>query len=198
MPTGYTYAVGSGEVSTLRDFALRCARGMGACITMRDDALDKSIPERFVPSTEYHDERLVEARSLLSLTDSLSDAECSTRADADYAEAKSSFEKSVGEAKAENERYRSMLAHVNAWETEAEGIKSFMCQQLEVSISDYDYERDAPTLLTGSEWRVATRSRALRDIAYHEKGKAEEIERTERRNEWLQKLRDSLPPEVQP
>ena len=35
MPTGYTAAVCSGEITEIKDFALSCARAFGALITMR-------------------------------------------------------------------------------------------------------------------------------------------------------------------
>ena len=41
MPTGYTAIIEDKPGLTLREFALRCARGMGACIMQRDDNMDE-------------------------------------------------------------------------------------------------------------------------------------------------------------
>lgn len=194
MPTGYTAAVGEGKVTTLREFALQCARGMGACIMMRDEPWDAPIPERFEPSLEYHRDGLAKANLMLRDANTLTDAECEDRAQADFEAAMDRHEKYVSELAAQNDRYKAMLAAVEAWETEAEGIKDFMSEQLRISISDY--ETEAPKEKTAEEWREETRRKALWDIAYHEKQMVEEIHRTELRNIWLAALRRSLPAEA--
>ncbi len=193
MPTGYTAAVGTGEISTLKQFALSCARGMGACITMRDDPSDAPIPERFEPSTEYYEKNLEAAKTRLSDIDTLSETECDALAEEAHATRLAAHEQYEADRKAENDRYRDMLAAVRAWQTEAEGIKEFMSQQLEISISDY--LSPPPQKLNGPAWREETRLKALHDIAYHEKAMAEEVHRTEMRNLWLAALRRSLPAE---
>jgi hypothetical protein len=191
MPTGYTADVGEGKITTLREFALRCARGMGACVMMRDDPWDAPIPERFEPRFDYHTERLAEAKALLADTETLSDEECDARAQSEFEEQMASHEKWVSERKIENERYKAMLSAVEAWSTEAEGIKEFMAEQLRISI--HDWEPDQPQELTADQWRREMRAKALHDIAYHEKQIAEEFHRTEMRNLWLAALRRSLP-----
>lgn len=191
MPTGYTEAVGDGTITSLRDFALQCARGMGACVMMRDEPFDAPIPERFEPYLEYNQRELDKASALLRDTDTLTEDECEARAQADFEQAMAGHEKYVSEKNTENERYRAMLDAVSAWETEAEGIKDFMSEQLRISISDYQPE--APKEMTAEEWRAETRRKALWRVSYHEKQIAEEIHRTEMRNLWLAALRRSLP-----
>jgi hypothetical protein len=193
MPTGYTADVGEGKITTLRQFALRCARGMGACITMRDDPFDAQIPDKFKPDLSYHQERRDKAKAKLAELDHLSSAECEARAEAHHAESMASHEKYEAEKNLVNDRYRNMLAAVREWETEAEGIKDFMIQQLEISI--FDYPSMPPQKLTGEEWLKAEKSIALHDIAYHERAIAEEIHRVEMRNILLAALRRSLPAE---
>src|SRR5438309_7441629 len=70
MPTGYTADVGNGKVTDFATFALTCARGFGALITMRDDPMDAEIPDEF-PVDEYamrayiaDSERLNELRAM--------------------------------------------------------------------------------------------------------------------------------------
>lgn len=191
MPTGYTADIGEGKITTLREFALRCARGMGACVMMRDEPWDAQIPERFEPQLDYQQKELAKATALLNDTDTLSPEECELRAQSDFAVAMASHGKYVAEKVVENGRYRDMLTAVEAWQTEAEGIKDFMSEQLRISISDYQPE--TPKAMTGEEWRRETRNKALWSVAYHEKQIAEEIHRTEMRNIWLAALRRSLP-----
>lgn len=53
MANGYTYRVEDGEITSLRDFALFCARAFGAAITMRDEPLSTPLPKAFEPDNYY-------------------------------------------------------------------------------------------------------------------------------------------------
>lgn len=193
MPTGYTEDVGEGRITTLREFAMICARAFGACITMRDDSMDAQIPERFEPELGYYKDRLEEAQSLLSELDTISDAEAEIRAEAEFKENLADHEEYQARLNLQNQRYQTMLESVREWRTEAEGIRDFMIQQLDISI--HDYRSEPPIQLSGPEWLKKKRLSALRDIARYEKQIAEEIHRTEMRNLWLAALRRSLPVE---
>ncbi|OIN06131.1 hypothetical protein BFS86_19705 [Shewanella algae] len=192
MPTGYTAVVGDGKITTLREFALICARGMGACIMMRDEPWDAPIPERFEPQTKYHDDKLEEAKAVLETLPKLSEAECESRAVEEYKSTMASDAKYRAERELRNSRYRSMLDAVSSWHTDAEGIKEFMVEQLNISI-ERDYPSKSPVKLTGAEWREDRLKQAHHDVAYHERARGEEIWRTQERNRWLSDLRSSLP-----
>ncbi|MGY2995493.1 hypothetical protein [Mesorhizobium sp. URHB0026] len=191
MPTGYTAAVVDGSITTLRQFALQCARGMGACINMRDDAWDAPIPERFEPLTKFYDEGLAKAREVLATVPNYTPEMCENMAAAEWLEASDAHHKYESERIERNHRCLDMRAAVMDWQTEAEGIKEFMLQQLGVTLDDYPSE--PPKKMAGAEWRADKLAKAERDLAYHEKHRAEEIERTEARNRWLAALRASLP-----
>lgn len=45
MPTGYTSIIDDNENVTFKEYALRCARGFGALMHLRDESLDKEITE---------------------------------------------------------------------------------------------------------------------------------------------------------
>ena len=48
MPTGYTSKIYEGKENvTGKSFIMDCARGFGACISMRDESSDTPIPEEF-------------------------------------------------------------------------------------------------------------------------------------------------------
>ncbi len=192
MPTGYTHGVQTGETTTLEQFALLCARGMGACITMRDDSLNVPIPEQFQPS-EYSKKAVVKADMELGKVLAMTDDECEQEAMKEYLEAMDYYRKAKKERFEEERRYRSMLTKVQAWHTEAEGIREFMLEQLNSSIEfDCDYRPTEPTPMGGKEWRESTEKRLRDELAYHRKSYAEEVKRTNDRNEWLRKLRESL------
>lgn len=190
MPTGYTEAVGSGKITTLKQFALQCARGMGACITMRDEPWDATIPERFEPHTSHYDGQLAAARALLVELDGLSPEECAARAASDYQERLKSYEEYKRKRNEENGRYERMLAEVRGWQTEAEGIRDFMIDQLQISI--VPMSSLPPHEMPADEWLRDARLAAMRNITYHEKAIADEVHRTAGRNIWLAALRRSL------
>jgi len=197
MPTGYTAGVADGQITTLRDFAMLCARGMGALITMRDEPLDAPIPEKLEANPGYYGAELAKWQALASELPSLDDEECEQRAQEDYRRNMAWRTEAIERRNAERQRYETMLAEVEAWECGAEGLKQFMLDQLRESIRfdcSSDYMRDAPErALTGPEWREKMTAEAARMVARYAEEVAKEHERTAGRNAWLKALRDSLP-----
>jgi len=195
MPTGYTAAVRDGKITTLREFALSCARGMGALITMRDDPHDAPIPERFEPFTDFYDGQIERAQELLRTVPHLTDSECDFRAETLFKEEIKSYQESLARKRLARARYEDMLCKVKAWrcDDEVRTLKDFMVKQLEESI-DFDCSErytEPPVRLTGEQWRQKTLENASRDLAYGQKQQAEERERVSR-NRWLAALRRSL------
>ncbi len=196
MPTGYTHAVQTGEVVSLRDFAMQCARNFGALILMRDEPSDAEIPDRFEPNTSYSDDGLAEAEKILAAEASWTDADCGAHADADYRAAFDSYRERESERYAQKVRYENMIHKVEKWKPResVSGLKDFMLEQLRQSVKfDCDHQPDRPVRLTGQKWRELQLEKASRDLAYHTTHRDEEIERTKGRNEWLADLRASLP-----
>ncbi len=196
MPTGYTEAVQSGAITTLPAFALRCARAFGAAITMRDDPMDAPLPEAFTPRTGYNDERLPQAQAALARLLTMTPEQAEVAAfDAHQAEA-ASYQKYVAEKRAHRKRYTAMLAQVEAWQPDPEvaSLRDFMLEQLRTSLDfDCGYEAPAPVRMGAEAWREKAIAEAERDVKYHTKAIADEVERTAGRNRWLAALRASLP-----
>lgn len=195
MPTGYTAPVADGDVTDFPTFAMQCARGMGALITMRDDPWDAPIPDEFQPS-RYHQMALAEAETSLADARSWSTGEAVRLAQADHLHA---VEVAVDLARKDEDkrrRYEAMLDQVRAWEpptADHDEFKKFMVDQLEESIRfDCGHTWDAPAAQDGEAYRQAMIAKAERDILYHSKELAEEIERTRGRTEWVRALRESL------
>ncbi len=203
MPTSYTHAVQTGEITTLRDFALQCARGMGALIMMRDEPIGAPIPERFEPS-DYNANALRDAQGRLAVVTLMSRQQAQEEADRAYHASCVRFDLRNAERDEHAHRYRSMIAQVEAWDTKAEGIREFMLDQLRRSL-DFDCKPPRPDATfggkperqSGEEWRAVQIEELTRSIAYHAKANAEEIARTEARNRWLADLRASLPEPAQ-
>lgn len=199
MPTGYTADVATGKIATLRAFALQCARGMGACIQMRDEPLGAPIPARFEPDTRYYDTALAEAQRTLEQLPQLSPSECVDRVLAELHEKIIAQRTRQKERAEQRGRYEGMQSAVRAWEGSPEGLKLFMMQQLAESIrfDCGDYVPDPlPDAETGEQWRERHLAKARADVIYYQTQVAEEIARTEGRNAWLAQLWASLPAET--
>lgn len=201
MPTGYTEAVQSGEISELPDFALRCARAFGALVDLRDEPLSAPIPERLHPHVKYHEEQIAKASARLADLRAMSPDEVQRAAAWSYAQAHRSWQEYRAGRQQRRQRYETMLAKVSAWEPptpEHVGLKHFMVVQLTESI-EFDCNEefdDAPVAQQASAWLATEVERAQRDLNYHVEALSQEVERTESRNAWLAALRASL--EVRP
>lgn len=196
MPTGYTAAIA--DDITFDDFVMGCARAMGALVMMHDEPSDAPIPERFEP-IDYHTKKIAEANATLDRLAGMTGAEAEQAASDAYEAAITAQAAAILRNDTLREKYNAMLAKVGAWQSPSadhDGFKKFMVEQITSSI-DFDcdnrYYRDQKhTKLTGAEWLAQEEAKARKDIAYHEAENAKEIERTEARNTWLRKLRESL------
>ncbi len=192
MPTGYTYPVADGKVTEFREFAMQCARAFGACIMMRDEPQDAKIPDAFEPS-DYHKKRLEETREGLIALGGMDLEDCDKAAREDYKKALDYHREYIDRIKRENARYYAMLEQVKQWEPPSEDhieFKKFMVDQLETSVSACF--STAPTLKTAEQWRTDQAAKYAHDLEYHQQHWNEEVERTNQRNGWVRKLRESL------
>lgn len=197
MPTGYTHRVQTGEVSTLHDFALSCARAFGALISMREDSADAVIPETLQPDTKYYDEQMACARASLSELPGLGAAECDRRAAAEFEAALASHVDGNARRSAEERRYREMLDKVERWAVpdDLTGLRDFMLNQLRESIRfdcGTSYRPEPPTRKTAEAWRAEQMAEASRALAYSQTERQKEIDRVAGRNDWLRQLRTAL------
>lgn len=196
MPTGYTAAIK--DDITFNQFAMSCARAMGACVTMCDESSSAPIPERFEPS-DYHAKALKKAREELGCLQEMSITDSAAEADTEFDAETALHTKRIQDVVDLRNKYNAMLAQVDAWQPptpDHEGMKKFMIEQLRSSI-DFDcstdyYGKHAPVRLDARQWRQKKIDAIIKDIAYHVKAHAEEVERTESRNTWLAALRTSL------
>lgn len=193
MATGYTYILEEKPETTFAQFALRCARAFGACIDMRDHAMDVPPPNEVVPETYYLDglrEAEEEARNLEMMTVEVA----SSLNDEAYVAALEAWENCQAKYTRENETYRRMIDQVQAWKPPTpnhENMKKFMLEQLTGSLHTYFWEK--PKKQTAAEYLHDRRTRAAEDVVYHaehwKKAQASAREATE----WLQALYASLP-----
>lgn len=196
MPTGYTAAVQDGTITDFPAFAMQCARAFGALITMRDDPFDAPVPERFEPRTSYHDERLAAASAALTELRALTPEQAEDRAYQAWKTATARHMDRERECAAQRERYEAMLAKVLAWDPPSPDhteLRTFMADQLRQSIDfDCGHSSPAPGRMMGPAWLAAEMAAAERDLAYHAKARAEEVDRAAGRTRWVAALRASL------
>jgi hypothetical protein len=197
MPTGYTSAISDGI--SFRDFALRCARGMGACIMQKDDPMNE--PPKTQEPSSYHIKALAKAEALFEEMKAMSDNDATAKAHEEYKKEIASTEESIRKNIDLLSKYRCMLKQAKDWNPptgEHVGLKEFMISQIEESIrfdcmSDY-YNNKLKTLrpVSAQEWKNERVKEALLDIARHKDEANKEKERTQNRNEWITKLYESL------
>lgn len=200
MPTGYTYGIANGSVTTLREFALTAARAMGALVPMRDAPANAPIPRRFEPETKHLDEKLAEAQARFAELSAMDEALRRESCAVYNTSAEAQNVAMVATNKARRERYDAMIAKVVAWEGAPEGLKEFMLEQLRTSresdcLTDADIQKSWKPALSVDDWYRAQLDRVVDDIGSYEQSRAEEIARTTRRNAWLARLWAALPPE---
>ncbi len=196
MATGYTMDITKGI--DFRTFALKCARGMGALIHMRDDALDVPIREDKVSG--YHAEELEKREAELQRVHSLTVEECEQEAEKLYLHEVEYRDKQEKERLELLKKYEDMLEQVRAWSpptSEHAGMKEFMETQIVDSIK-FDCRvcsSDEPVKKDGASWRADKISRIMKDIEYSKKHGKEDQERVAERNKWVKDLIESLPAE---
>ena len=194
MPTGYTAQVADGTITTLKDYALKCARAFGALASLRDTPLSEPLVERLEPDP-YYKEDMVESMADLKNFKSLNDKELQVLHKQEYSNDIDSYEKRLKKTQEEQDRYKRMLREVNeyvALSSDHIALKEFMKSQLEDSIKYDSYKPSKPKLQGFEEWKQ-DRMRALEQkVDYSSKAYNKELERTSKNNLWLQQLRTSL------
>lgn len=197
MPTGYTADVQSGKITELKDYALLCARAMGATIMIRDDPLDAEIPE-FEPSPFYRD-YLANTRNELAEFESMSVEDRKSLHDREHAERVATANKYIAEKDDHRKRYEAMLAKAKQYApptAEHQGLADFMVSQLEESIRfdcDGDYIWEQEKVKQPFEQWERERLESLRErIERYASEWEQEQSRTESRNRWIRQLRESL------
>jgi len=196
MPTGYTADLME-KGQDFKTFVMRCSRAMGALIMMRDDPMDAPIPKKFEPS-DYHIKALVEARETHDRLTAMSNEEKIAFGKEEKEKAIKRHQGWLERDRIQNDRLAEMQSQVMAWRPptpDHEGFKKFMLDQIKISMNDTEYiarqiteaEEKSPM-----DFYVAALSSAAWNINYHKKGNTDEIDRAEKRTEWVNQLRKSI------
>jgi hypothetical protein len=195
MPTGYTDEIAYDI--PFEKFVLTCARAFGALIMMRDERLDAPIPEKFEPSS-FHQEMIDKTEARIIAVSAMTAELAETEAQAEYQKEVDYRTSDRKKRDGLRVKYEAMLVQVLAWippTPDHNALKTFMQNQIEESIKwdcELGFDESEPEKQNGEAWRVEQLLDLKRDLEYHKKKNAEEIERTEQRNAWVSALRSNL------
>lgn len=196
MPTGYTHDIKDGI--SFKTFAMNCARAFGACVTLRDEpGGGEHIPAEFTAS-DHNANAMKKTSADLAALAAMSEKDLDRAAAKAYDDEETARLLRIQEMRCTRSKYEAMLKRVDAWippSSDHKGLQAFMHEQIVQSIDfdcDEKYGSTPAVKLTGAAWALKRRAELLRSLEYHTKANAEEIERTNTRNEWVRQLRQAL------
>ena len=201
MPTGYTAPVQDGDITELADYALTCASGFGAMVTLRDSDQSLEATRRYVEEqsyaqeSSYYADALRKSRARLAELRSMTVEQALAAAQAAHDEVVASNERSERKRITELARYEAMIEKVEAWEPPTEDhveFKKFMLDQLRESVKFDCREFSMPAPEVSLAWRDEEIERELRNVQRYEEEIEKESERNAARIGWVEALLDSL------
>lgn len=192
MPTGYTAGVQDGTITSLREYAILCARAFGACIMLRDDPLSSEIPQFTID--DHYVSSLEEAQIELLKWEGMPEDQRRQLYERETETTRKDTEERREQHRIQMERYHTMLQQAKAFTPptkDHEKHKEFMVQQLEESIK-WDGSFYEPTIEPYEQWKITKSSTLLQRIEWAARHLNEERKRTVERNAWVSALREAL------
>jgi len=194
MPTGYTSIIEDNPNVTMRDYALRCVRAMGACIMQRDDPLDD--PPNTGEPNSYYREAKAKVEAELAQLESMDKRQKQKLFEKHIAEITEANVRYASEHKRKSDAYARIRADVVAWKPptpDHEGLKKFMLEQIDLC---YQPAEKLYLLLPAPSAEIhydVIIAELKREIANHLANEIEEAERHRERTNWIAILVESLP-----
>lgn len=200
MPSGLTYKIYSGEELSLRDFALRCVKQLGAGYHASQQG-DKDLPKDKAPILkvdDYHPKKIEEAKADLQYYSGLlNNLEAAQKLYDEEYNANMKYNAETNEEREKlKERYETVLKKVENWTIPEEynSLKELMLKQLKESI-DWDCSPYTPykeEKIPVEEWVRLKIKMAVRDVEYHTEELRQATLRIEENNNYLKGLYDAL------
>lgn len=194
MPNGHTQAVADGT-TTWTEFIKDCARGFGFAVLQRDEGRDVPLKTHYEPS-DYHQTGLREAEEAHARAVAMTELEAERLALKAFETGRLDYAARVRKAEATAARYDRFIALTLEWDAPpelAEMKSSILGWLREGREWDSKVYGEAPTQVeSGRAYREKLIAHAADEIAYHQKGYAEEVARTNGRNHYLRLLMESL------
>lgn len=208
MPTGYTYFIENGDISTGAEFLKKCIRNFGCCIDQRDDPLTEPL-KTDIHADSYHKKCYEEAVNRLEnfrkrTSDEMSD-------DIINAKQKELSGKKLYLSHQEllRDRYLKVRNEVEAWvppTPDHEGIKRFALDQIDMCIPTEkdinklreqvrDLDENCNSEIDESDigkYIIEETKFLERDIEYYKKKMIEDEERAANRTKFIKDFLSSL------
>lgn len=198
MPTGYTAHVNDGTITTLKDYALTCARAFGALIELRDEPSGLA-PRRLPVADSYHKERLTQAKDELERLQNMTDEQRVAACNAYNAENSKARQEAIERNAAIRDHYNAMLDKIAQWKAPSPDhveLRQFMIDQI-LESRRFDVTDNPgkwiPEPVAVDAWYAEAIRNAERDVAYHTEKLAEDQKRSADRQAWLDQLWEAFP-----
>jgi len=194
MPTGYTAEVSNGTTTSLRAFAMRCARAFGALAHMKDDPNDAPINVQ----RNGCDAELRDAEAHLAMMREVSDKWLESSIARRHLEAIEFEERYHRNVTVVRARYEAMLEKVTAWDAPPplRDLREFMLKQIRESI-EWDCPAPRPVRIperpTVAAFRAKEIAAAEERLAAARVRHAEEEKRLSASRKWVADLLAALP-----
>lgn len=208
MPTGYTYFIENGDISTGAEFLKKCIRNFGCCIDQRDDPLTVPLKTDIHTNSYYKNcyEDAVNRRENFSIRtyDEIRD-------DIINAKQKELLSKKsyLSHQELLRDRYLKVRNEVEAWippTPDHEGIKQFALDQIDMCIPtekdinelreqvhDLDKNCNSEIVESDIEKYIIEETKYLeRDIEYYKRKMIEDEERAAKRTKFIKDFLSSL------
>ena len=192
--TGYTSFIIDKNLKA-SEFLKLCMRAFNIFIEYRDEPLSPNIPKE-LPKDDWHEKELVKAKEKLAQRLSMTDDEWRKELESDLATKIAEHKEAVEEEKVEMARLNAVKEAIEGWKcSEAyEKVKNFALDQIAKS-EPYGYkwyiesEECMRKALDSQEefekYKADLIQCAREDVAYHEKGVAENEANWKKANEFL-------------
>lgn len=191
MPTGYTTDIYEGNPITLRDFILRCARGMSWFIMQRDESMTE--PPRKIQLQSYYTEAVSKSKSKIEKFCALTTAERRNRWQKYVVDTLNDNEERQQNATALENRYNLMIDKVINWRCDDQlwPLKDFMLSQLNDS-KNFDCHVYLREVLGFEDWERETMESLQRSYDYAIQSLNQQRETVAYQNSITEKLYKSL------
>lgn len=198
MPTGYTYKVCDGTMTSAKEFLLDYVKqyGIGYFVTRQGEL---RMPKKYSPELakkavgDYHTKALKRAKEELEAFNKLSDQALKAKYDAYVAKTQNENDRRTSDNYVRTQRYLNMIDKVRKWAAPSglEGMKSSAITHLEES-KEFDCKLYLDDILTYDEWLGEERKSLVWDVNYHTQKKAKENARRVEMDTLLRAFYESL------
>lgn len=207
MPTGYTYFIENGDISTGAEFLKKCIRNFGCCIDQREDPLSSPLITDIKPTPYYKEQYESSLKKFEEYRKKTIDeiSEIMHNEKQNELISKRSY---LSHQELLREKYLKVRKEVEQWippTKDHEGIKQFALEQIDISIPTESDLNDLRARIKELEESVSTNGAEdsitylfeilnsySKDIEYYKQKMDEEEERCSKRSKFIKDFLSSL------